>query len=65
MFLSSVEKLGKAVRFRGNIFISTIAPTSTDMHIASVMGVDKLLILFFGTCVSYFQLRNQNALIVN
>ena len=46
MLLSSVEKLGKAVRFCGNIFIFTIAPTSTDMHIASVMSVDKLLILF-------------------
>ena len=58
MLLSSVGKLGKAVRFRSNIFISTIAPTSTDMHIASVMDVDKLLLLFFGTSVSYFQLRN-------
>ena len=46
ILLTSVKSLSKALRFRGSTIVHT------DMHITSVMGVDKLV---FGSSVSYFQ----------
>ena len=50
MFLVSVKRLWKALRFRGSI--CTIV---CILHITSVMRVDKLLLLIFGSSISYFQ----------